>query len=264
MDFAARLFSRQRPSTLTAQSSVEDIFKAINSSPTSQDIYDENLKAVEDLLLNTHHFPLSSGDREGIAWALSNYHRFGPSISYNSSLSASAAPAIVGASTFGGRGGNNFVTYATLMLADDGQGLNRSFLATDENFAYLKDLESRNMVVPIDLLDPILDDMIKLGRPNRPARPWLGMYAAEAGGQILVGGLAKDGPAHRAGIRQGDMVLEVAGRRASSLADLFRRIWALGAAGAQIPLTLAREGSLLNVLLQSVDRNDLLKKPLLH
>ena len=121
-----------------------------------------------------------------------------------------------------------------------------------------------NMIVPIDLLDPILDDMTKLGRSSRPPRPWLGMYVAEASGQIAVGGLAKDGPAHRAGMRQGDMVLEVAGRRVSSLADLFRRIWRVGAAGTEIPLTLAREGSLLEVRLQSVDRNDFLKKPLLH
>ena len=121
-----------------------------------------------------------------------------------------------------------------------------------------------NMIVPIDLLEPILDDMTKLGRSSRPVRPWLGMYAADAGGQIVVGGLAKDGPAHRAGIRQGDMVLEVSGQRVSSLADLFRRVWALGAAGAEVPLTLAREGSLLNVRLQSADRNDYLKKPSLH
>ena len=99
-----------------------------------------------------------------------------------------------------------------------------------------------NMIVPIDLLEPILDDMTKLGRPNRPPRPWLGMYATDAHGQIVVGGLANDGPAHRAGIRQGDLVLEVAGQRASSLADLFRRIWRLGAAGTEIPLTLARDG----------------------
>ena len=121
-----------------------------------------------------------------------------------------------------------------------------------------------NMVVPIDLLEPILDDMLKFGRPNRDPRPWLGMYAAETNGQIVVGGLADDGPAHRAGVRQGDMVLEVAGQRVASLADLFRRIWGLGGAGTQIPLTLAREGSLLNVRLISVDRNDFLKKPLLH
>ena len=121
-----------------------------------------------------------------------------------------------------------------------------------------------NMIVPIDLLEPILDDMTKLGRPNRAPRPWMGMYAAEGGGQIVVGGLAQDGPAQRAGIRQGDVVLEVAGQRVSSLADLFRKTWALGAAGTEIALTLAREGARLNVRLQSVDRNDFLKKPLLH
>jgi len=121
-----------------------------------------------------------------------------------------------------------------------------------------------NMIVPIDLLDPILEDMMKLGRSSRPARPWLGMYATETGGQIVVGGLAKNAPAQRAGVRQGDMVLEVAGRRVSSLADLFRRVWALGTPGTEVPLTLAREGSQLNVRLQSADRNDFLKKPSIH
>ena len=121
-----------------------------------------------------------------------------------------------------------------------------------------------NMIVPIDLLEPILEDMLKFGRASRAPRPWLGMYATEASGQIIVGGLADGGPAHHAGIRQGDMVLEVAGRRVTSLADLFRGIWALGPAGTEIPLTLARQGSLLNVRLQSIDRNDFLKKPSLH
>jgi len=121
-----------------------------------------------------------------------------------------------------------------------------------------------NMIVPIDLIEPILDDMTKLGRPNRPPRPWLGMYATQAGGQIVVAGLAQEGPAHRAGLRQGDMVLEVASQRVASLADLFRRVWRLGAAGTEIPLTVARDGSLLNVRLQSIDRNEILKKPLLH
>jgi S1-C subfamily serine protease len=121
-----------------------------------------------------------------------------------------------------------------------------------------------NMIVPIDLLDPILDDMTKLGRPNRPPRPWLGLYAAQASGQIVIGGLADGAPAQRAGMRQGDVVLEVAGEHVSSLADLFRKIWALGPAGTGIPLTLAREGALVNVRLQSIDRNELLKKPLLH
>ena len=101
------------------------------------------------MLAGTHHFPLSSGDREGIAWALVNYYRFGPAISYNSSLSKGMPPAIVGATTLGFRGGNNFTTYATLMPADDGRGQNRGFLATEDNFRFIKDLESRNLVVPV-------------------------------------------------------------------------------------------------------------------
>ncbi|HVY04589.1 MAG TPA: S1C family serine protease [Burkholderiales bacterium] len=121
-----------------------------------------------------------------------------------------------------------------------------------------------NMVVPIDLLTPILHDMTKLGRPDRSPRPWLGMYAAEAGGQIVVGGLAQDGPAQKAGVRQGDLVLEVAGKRVTTLAQMFRGVWGLGAAGTSIPLTLAREGSVLHVNLRSADRNGFLKKPLLH
>jgi hypothetical protein len=121
----------------------------------SQELYEENLKAVEDQLMKKHGFPLTDGDREGVRWALSNYYRFGPSISYNSSLSAAVPPAVVGAAGGGfggggrGRGGNNFVNYGSLMTSDDGNGEYRSFLASEESFQFLKDLESRNMVVPV-------------------------------------------------------------------------------------------------------------------
>jgi len=144
----------------------------------------------------------------------------------------------------------------------DGRLLGIGSLLVEE--AYEGKQAQGNMIVPIDLLEPILEDMTKLGRPARPPRPWLGMYAAETDGHIVVGGLANDGPADRAGIRQGDLVLEVAGERVASLAALFRKVWSLGAAGTEIPMTVAREGSQLNMRLQSIDRNDMLKKPLLH
>jgi S1-C subfamily serine protease len=121
-----------------------------------------------------------------------------------------------------------------------------------------------NMIVPIDPLEPILPDMLTMGRANRPQRPWLGMYTTDASGQLVVGGLADGGPADRAGVRPGDLVLEVAGERASTLADLFRKVWRLGAAGAEVPLTLGREGALVRVRVHSADRNDFLKKPQLH
>ena len=121
-----------------------------------------------------------------------------------------------------------------------------------------------NMIVPIDLLAPILDDMVKLGRPNRPPRPWLGMYATEAGARLVVAGLAPGGPAEKAGLQVGDAILGVAGTKPGSLADLFRRIWACGNAGCKVPLRVLRETATKEYLLKSVDRNDFLKKPHLH
>jgi S1-C subfamily serine protease len=121
-----------------------------------------------------------------------------------------------------------------------------------------------NMFVPIDLLEPILDDLAQQGRAARTPRPWLGLYATESQGQLVVGGLATDGPAARAGVKLGDRVLEVAGQRVSGLPDLFRKVWRLGPAGTDIPLTLARGQSRSRVHVRSKDRDELLKKPLRH
>jgi S1-C subfamily serine protease len=121
-----------------------------------------------------------------------------------------------------------------------------------------------NMIVPIDLLEPILEDLVKLGRARRPARPWLGIYATEVKGHVVVSGLAGGGPAERAGVQVGDIVIEVASGRVSGLADLFRKIWSTGAAGVEVPMTLVREGSVSRVRVPSADRQDLLKKPSLH
>ena len=122
-----------------------------------------------------------------------------------------------------------------------------------------------NMIVPIELLPPILDDMLTLGRPNRPARPWLGLFATEDEERIVVMGLAgSNGPAQRAGLRAGDVVLAVAGTGVTDLAGFFRRIWALGDAGVEVPLTIDREGDVFEVSVTSGDRNRFLKGPRLH
>jgi hypothetical protein len=146
-DFVSRLFSRQRPAGLTANSTVTEIFDAFASAPGSKELYEANLKAVEDQLTKKHKFPLSTGDLEGIQWALSNYYQFGPFITYSSSLSANIPPSIVGAR--GGNRGGNGVDYAGLMVSDDNNGVFRSYLASEANFAYLKDLEARNLIIPV-------------------------------------------------------------------------------------------------------------------
>jgi S1-C subfamily serine protease len=90
------------------------------------------------------------------------------------------------------------------------------------------------------------------------------MYTTESGKNLVVGGLAEGGPAASAGIKQGDLVLEVAGKRVNTLAQLFRTAWQTGPAGSRIPLTVAREGDVLRFEIKSADRNDFLKKPRLH
>jgi S1-C subfamily serine protease len=124
--------------------------------------------------------------------------------------------------------------------------------------------EDANMVVPIDLLKPILSDLESLGRPNRPARPWLGLYASELDGGVAVLGVAARGPAQDARLQVGDVILDVAGGRVSSLADLFRRVWSLGSAGVEVPLTISREGRVRSLNVHSGDRRDFLKGPVLH
>jgi S1-C subfamily serine protease len=121
-----------------------------------------------------------------------------------------------------------------------------------------------NMFVPIDLLAGIEDDLVQRGRSRHPARPWLGMYAAENDGRVLVQGLVKRGPAAEAGVRLGDVVVEVAGDRIDGLADFLRRTWALGPAGVAVPLTVLRDGNALSLVLASADREDFLRKPSLQ
>ena len=121
-----------------------------------------------------------------------------------------------------------------------------------------------NMLVPIDLLEPILDDLLKLGRPNRPPRPWLGMYTTDAGNKLAVAGIAPGTPAARGGLKVGDLIVAVAGAKPEGLADLWKRVWALGPAGVDVPLRIVRNKAAKDVVLRSADRNEFLKKPHLH
>lgn len=124
--------------------------------------------------------------------------------------------------------------------------------------------EEVNMMVPIDLLKPIYEDMLKLGRPDRPARPWLGVYATEVGNRVVIAGTSKRGPARRANIRTGDIVLGVADQEVRSAGGFFRQVWSLGIAGVDVPLLIYRDGQTFEVTVQSDDRRSYLKGPTMH
>jgi S1-C subfamily serine protease len=121
-----------------------------------------------------------------------------------------------------------------------------------------------NMAVPIDLLPPILDDLAKFGRRKGPARPWLGLYATEVEDKIVIIGLAAQGPAQRANLHTGDLVLAVAGTEVNDLAKFFRRVWSLGEAGVEVPLLIYRDGNTFETRVKSGDRASFLKTPSVH
>jgi S1-C subfamily serine protease len=124
--------------------------------------------------------------------------------------------------------------------------------------------EPLNMIVPIDILKPILEDLLTMGRPNHPPRPWLGLNATEIDDKIVVARVSNGGPARKANLRTGDVVLAVAGTEVSDLASFFRKVWSLGKAGVEVPLTIYRDGRTLEARVASGDRNRFLKGPSLH
>jgi S1-C subfamily serine protease len=124
--------------------------------------------------------------------------------------------------------------------------------------------EHVNMIVPIDLLKPVLDDIRKFGRVNKPSRPWLGLYTHEIENRVVVVDIAGKGPAARAELKAGDVILAVGGEKVSSQTGFYRKLWSLGPAGVDVPLTVYHEGVTFDVVLTSIDRAKLLKAPQLH
>lgn len=111
-----------------------------------------------------------------------------------------------------------------------------------------------NMFVPVDLVKPSLDDLIATGRAAGPLRPWLGLYTEELRGRLFVVRVAPEGPAERAGLRSGDIVIGVGGEEVVSLADFYRKLWARGAAGAEVPLRVLQGMQTRDVNVRSIDR----------
>jgi S1-C subfamily serine protease len=118
-----------------------------------------------------------------------------------------------------------------------------------------------NMFVPIDTLKPILNDLIATGRSREPTRPWLGLYSEEAHGRVIILRVASGSPAELAGLRAGDIILKVNNGPVKGLADFYRKVWALGGAGVDVPIQILKGTEVRDMVVRSADRHQYLRLP---
>jgi len=137
-EFLSRLFARKRPADLAVNAPVETMFAALAGAAPSADLFKENLQAAKDRLVRDHKFTLSADDLKTLEYVYSAFYRGGPDLNYSFSPS--------GTSTGFGVG---FPSYADLMTETDGQGEQRSYLATEENFRILREYQRNNAIVPV-------------------------------------------------------------------------------------------------------------------
>lgn len=132
-DFVSRLFSRPRPTDLGSTASVDEIFRRYNDVPPSLEQFDRNAARVHELLLTTLGFPLTQTDRAWIDRVFKAFYTDGPEVHFWGSSDVDALKP----------------SYRQLMTARDAFGSSRSFLATEEGFSFVRELHSRNVIVPI-------------------------------------------------------------------------------------------------------------------
>ena len=147
------------------------------------------------------------------------------------------------------------------LISPDGQLLGIGSLFSQLTITGLGSIPC-NIFVPIDLLPPILSDLKTLVHSRKLHRPWLGINAEEAHGRIFVTKITVGGPAEKAGLQPGDLILSVKGKTVNGLADFYRKIWEVGNAGVDVPLNLLRGIQIHEITIRSADRYKfLLLKP---
>jgi len=118
-----------------------------------------------------------------------------------------------------------------------------------------------NMFVPIDLLKPVLEEMIATGQQKGGRRPWIGLSSVEEDGRIKVVRVSADGPAEKAGLAPGDILLSLDGEKLGNLPDFYRKLWSSGKPGTDVTIRVLKGTDVQEVKIHTIDRVEMLRKP---
>ena len=116
-----------------------------------------------------------------------------------------------------------------------------------------------NMFVPIDLLKPILGDLIAQGKAAAKPRPWIGINTQDLQGKLIVTRVSPESPAERAGLMTGDIIVGIRGEQVQNQADFYRKMWASGDAGAEVMLDVLKGTEIKKLGVKSVDRESYMR-----
>jgi len=138
-EFLSRLLSRSRPSGLNSKSTVEDLFSAYSAAATDPEILQNNLRSIKKRLAQDHGFLLSPEDEISLERVVRAFTIGGSYLTYDGPVEARGARTVTGI----------MPTFEELMMETDGEGRHRSFLASEENFRTIQELQKKNLIVPI-------------------------------------------------------------------------------------------------------------------
>jgi hypothetical protein len=139
-DFLSIIFARKRPAGLTDKSTIDELLRAYDTTLPDNATYDKNLNAIKDLLLVKHKFGLTEEDQAGLEHVYDVFTYYGPSLNYGSTFPPGGR---------GGNGGGGGANFTTVMTTTDPQGIQRGFLANEENYKILRELEGKNLLIPV-------------------------------------------------------------------------------------------------------------------
>jgi hypothetical protein len=137
-DFLSRIFSRKRPEGLGPESTARQLMEAYRAAYPDPDLAAANMQVIRDVLIKDHNFRLGPDDEGIMHYVVDVFAMYGTGLNYGSSLGGTLRV-----------GNGNQPSYGDLISLEDEQGQNRSFLASEESYNVIREMQKNNLIIPV-------------------------------------------------------------------------------------------------------------------